>query len=173
MREKLIDVFCAVLGAEPDYRNEEAIHFVDELIASGVTVGEPLAEFLHPVDDYRGLKAKYLVFKADTGERVADCFVLRPAKDHAAVEALRAYANATDNETLAEDIHNWVGKGVTVQKWVPVTERLPEESRYYLCYWDGHTRLCKYWRQYKRFEFNGREAKVTHWMPLPEPPKGE
>ena len=39
-REKLIDVFCAVLGADPDYQNEEAIQFVDELIANGVTVQE-------------------------------------------------------------------------------------------------------------------------------------
>lgn len=40
MREKLIDVFCAVLGADPDYRNEEAIQFVDELIANGVVVSK-------------------------------------------------------------------------------------------------------------------------------------
>ena len=38
MREKLIDVFCSVLGEEPDYQNEDANKFVDDLIANGVTV---------------------------------------------------------------------------------------------------------------------------------------
>ncbi len=85
----------------------------DHLIANGVTVqnGKPLEAFLHPIDAYKGLKAKYLVFKADTGEKVDNCFILRPGKDPAAIEALRAYASATDNEILAEDIYNWVGKG--------------------------------------------------------------
>ena len=64
---------------------------------------------LAPIDSYAGLKRKYIVLKADTGEDVSDCFVLRPAKDKAAVEALRAYAKATDNDLLATDIYRWVG----------------------------------------------------------------
>lgn len=64
---------------------------------------------LAPIDSYAGLKRKYIVLKADTGEAVPDCFVLRPAKDKAAVEALRAYAKATDNDLLADDIYRWVG----------------------------------------------------------------
>lgn len=56
-----------------------------------------------------GLRGKYMVIKADTGELVKNCFVLRPDRDPAAVTALRAYAEATDNETLAADIINWVG----------------------------------------------------------------
>lgn len=62
-----------------------------------------------PVKQYDGLKQKYLVIKADTGELVKNCFVLRPDRDLAAVTALRAYVEATDNETLAADIINWVG----------------------------------------------------------------
>jgi hypothetical protein len=52
MREKLIDVFCTVLGAEPDYRNEDAVQFVDELIANGVTVQKwiPVTERLPEKD---------------------------------------------------------------------------------------------------------------------------
>ena len=64
---------------------------------------------LSPIDQYDGLKRKYIVLKADTGKCVDNCFVLRPDKDAAAVAALRAYAEATDNETLATDIINWVG----------------------------------------------------------------
>lgn len=58
--------------------------------------------------DNEGLKLKYNVFKADTNEPVYDCFVLRPQKDYAAKEALRAYAEATQNEVLSADIRNWL-----------------------------------------------------------------
>ena len=188
----------------------------DHLIASGVTIGKPLTEYLHPVDNYLGLKGKYLVFKADTGEQVSNCFVLRPYKDTAAVEALSAYANTTDNKTLAEDIYNWVGKGVTVQekvrdchwateqaykngyeagrkdvtdnnvgcKWIPVSERLPDlipcnagtayseavivwtdGRKAMIAVWDGIDFLCAadYWEAWGE--------NITHWMPLPKPPK--
>lgn len=56
------------------------------------------------------------------------------------------------------------------KRWVPVTERLPDDdipSSAYLCWWSGHCQICKYWRSRKAFEFNGRVVHVTHWMPLP------
>lgn len=56
-----------------------------------------------------GLYGKYTVYKNKDGSLVTDCFILRPAKDPAAVAALRAYAAATDNAKLAADIINWVG----------------------------------------------------------------
>lgn len=43
-----------------------------------------------------GLKVKYNVFKVEDGGIVNNCFVLRPDKDPAAVDALRAYAASTD-----------------------------------------------------------------------------
>lgn len=109
VREKLVGLFISTIGLTPT----DAEIYANDFIAHGVTMqdGKPLEAFLHPVDAYKGLKAKYLVFKADTGERVSNCFVHRPDKDPAAVEAIRAYARATDNETLAEDIYKWVGKG--------------------------------------------------------------
>lgn len=154
-RRKLIEL----LRSEPEILAAAGVsatatlRLADHLIACGVTVGKPLTEFLHPVDAYPGLKEKYLVFKADTGEEVAGCFILRPAKDPAAVEALRAYAGATDNETLAEDIYNWVGKGAAVQEQeeqhrIPVTERLPDLVPCGADYW---------W--------------TPVLLPLPEPPK--
>ena len=56
-----------------------------------------------------GLYGKYTVYKNEDVSLVTDCFILRPAKDPAAVAALRAYAAATDNAELAADIINWVG----------------------------------------------------------------
>lgn len=101
-----------------EYASCETALVVKSLMREGVTLADrkTLSEFLRPIDEYEGLKAKYLVFKADSGERVVDCFVLRPANDPAAVEALRAYANSTDNKTLANDITNWVGTGENTQR---------------------------------------------------------
>ena len=56
-----------------------------------------------------GLYGKYTVYKNKDGSLVTDCFILRPAKDPAAVAALRAYAATTDNAELAADIIDWVG----------------------------------------------------------------
>ena len=63
VREKLVEL---QMQAKIGWTKEE---FADYLIQNGITVqdGKPLEAFLHPVDAYKGLKAKYLVFKADTG----------------------------------------------------------------------------------------------------------
>ena len=153
---------------------------------------KPLNEFLAPIDEYQGLKQKYLVFKADSGERVMDCFVLRPQKDLAAAEALRAYANATDNKVLAEDIRNWIGEGEPLQdgkdtnvsgKWVSVDERLPiDEAESYVqefgCY-PAFIVMIKSARvpTCLTFDFEGwcdedeQYYEVTHWRSMPQPPK--
>lgn len=55
-----------------------------------------------------GLKVKYNVTKVEDGSRVCDCFVLRPQKDIAARKALLAYADATDNKKLKDDIEIWI-----------------------------------------------------------------
>lgn len=51
-----------------------------------------------------GLKLKYRVYKAENNVPVENCFVLRPMKDRAARIAMEAYAKATDNKELSEDI---------------------------------------------------------------------
>ena len=68
--------------------------------------------------------------------------------------------------------------GVTVQEWVPVTERLPEDSGYYLVVhrnkYNGSISIafemyikCKIGEWWE----NDYEYDVTHWMLLPEMPK--
>jgi hypothetical protein len=65
-------------------------------------------------------------------------------------------------------------------RWIPVTERLPEEDGHYLVCIFADELSCR-WSQIAWFrrEFywvhgteNGREV-ITHWMPLPGPPKIE
>lgn len=69
-----------------------------------------------------------------------------------------------------------IANGVTVQRWIPVTERLPEKEGRYLCV----KRIGKSGAVYVTM-MNGDSYgfsmehiytdEVTHWMPLPEPPK--
>ena len=72
-----------------------------------------------------------------------------------------------------------ISNGVTVQEWIPVDDRLPEETincivHYQHAYCDNDD----YWAigfccyDGEKFQL-GPAYKVTHWMPLPQPPKGE
>ena len=70
------------------------------------------------------------------------------------------------------------------QRWIPVSERLPEVGQYVLCYlkgWHylGKYRVCKYrdadkYVNHPYFDFNENGfPDVLAWMPLPEPYKAE
>lgn len=69
-----------------------------------------------------------------------------------------------------------------VGKWIPVSERLPDKSGKYLVrcelwgwgkLFNQWTGLCFFWDETRQFIDDGGPVmgKVTHWMPLPEPPK--
>lgn len=87
------------------------------------------------------------------------------------------------NENQAKYIESLGFTGGTVQKWIPVTERLPERDGKYLCnyHFGEHrnmtfTQMLDYYATDKAPHFqheNSCGMKVSHWMPLPEPPKGE
>ena len=72
-----------------------------------------------------------------------------------------------------------IANGVTVQKWIPVTERLPEEDGYYLCCVKSFSFPGRTYINILHCDKNGFQEghiytdDVTHWMPLPEAPKGE
>ena len=69
-----------------------------------------------------------------------------------------------------------IANGVTSEKWIPVTERLPDEGRHVLAWSEvGDVYETAFWNgvrwivTWEHDEFVG----VTHWMPLPEPPREE
>ena len=81
-----------------------------------------------------------------------------------------------------------IGNGVTVQEWIPVAERLPDNKEHdwvlaQVVEDNGFMHIPKVmeYRQQRNdwfdetygwlSEHNGAFT-VTHWMPLPEPPKG-
>ncbi len=71
-----------------------------------------------------------------------------------------------------------IAHGVTVQEWISVKDRLPEAGTKALCYlkrgeyWTAVWDDCgdDLWSDGEAWCSNGE---VTHWMPLPQPPKGE
>ena len=81
----------------------------------------------------------------------------------------------TDIEDVADHL---ITNGVTVQEWISVTERLPENGEWVLCFMKdtcvGTFRVLQW--NYIDWQWNDEnewfdEKDVTHWMPLPEPPK--
>lgn len=94
-------------------------------------------------------------------------------------------AKRTDPETgsfteyLADHL---IAHGVTVQQWISVKDRLPECEGSYIVYTERGSIYASHFYTEKRFASGYvREAqwsqrgtvKVTHWMPIPQPPKGE
>ena len=79
-----------------------------------------------------------------------------------------------------------LANGVTVQEWISVKDKLPDQSGEVLVIVSGNpqkniTLNCAYeLAEYDPYDGwimemwpEWEDAVVTHWMPLPEPPKGE
>ena len=91
------------------------------------------------------------------------------------IELLMQKGFGVEGATIAAD--HLIANGVTIQKWIPVTERLPKVRQRILVYCESktiekHITACTYMGGlYGKPEFSRHCHKVTHWMPLPEPPK--
>lgn len=65
-----------------------------------------------------------------------------------------------------------INNGVTVQEWISVNDRLPEPFESVLVLRDGKISIdYNEGNGWFAYDFNGK--RVTHWMQLPQPPKGE
>ena len=92
-------------------------------------------------------------------------------------------AKRTDPETgsfteyLADHL---ISNGVTVQEWISVEDRLPEVGGYVVCIAKRNP-FSRFMPMVARIEKNGWVnpmteqyiSEVTHWMPMPNPAKGE
>ena len=89
------------------------------------------------------------------------------------IESARYWGSNTSEE-IAEKL---IGQGVTVQEWISVTEMLPEEKvdcivhyKHAYCDNDDYWAIGMCFYDGEKFQI-GPAYKVTHWMPLPKPPK--
>jgi hypothetical protein len=70
-----------------------------------------------------------------------------------------------------------ISNGVTVQKWIPVSVPPKEKGRYW-CNVKSFAFPGKYYQTVLKWDDGFVEGSiytddVTHWMPMPKPPKGE
>ena len=111
------------------------------------------------------------------------CGVCKNCNDHIReklVELLREGIVFHYFSTCEEQADYLIANGVTVQEWIPVSERLPEkgEGTVLVCgsrggiYTAYLERSGKYPKWHKLNSKN-HYCEPTHWMPLPEAPKGE
>ena len=91
------------------------------------------------------------------------------------IESARYWGSNTSEEIADNLLEN----GVTVQEWISVDDRLPEDNSDVLAYLRDGDKGRIYPANYAKgvwfdciFDIPVTNA-TTHWMPLPEPPKGE
>ena len=73
-----------------------------------------------------------------------------------------------------------IDNGVTVQEWISVKDRLPEAGGYVVCIAKRNP-FSRFMPMVAKIEKNGWVnpiteqyiSEVTHWMPIPQPPKGD
>ena len=103
------------------------------------------------------------------------------------VELLQNAKSAMKSENLSCDIARnmfvadfMMANCVTVQEWISVKDRLPEAGGYVVCIAKRNP-FSRFMPMVAKIEKNGWVnpiteqyiSEVTHWMPLPHPPKGE
>jgi hypothetical protein len=76
-----------------------------------------------------------------------------------------------DMRQVADDIADFlIANGVTAQEWISVKDRLPDRNDMVIAFYptmrgtSGEMQIHKAWAM---------SDTCTHWMPLPQPPKGE
>ena len=154
-REKLAHLIVSDLPEKDQKENATAAEkLADRLIANGVTVRDshPLLEVICDrfIQDHDG--KWYHQFRFKLGDR-----------------------DFGISKELPEEL---VALAMMEQQWIPVTERLPEDICPVLVAVEGLNTAFHGWYQDERWWAVGAGSrpftqKVTHWMPLPEPPKEE
>ena len=107
-------------------------------------------------------------------------------------DLVRKIAWFTDTYRIKEVADHLIANGVTFatdnnvgHKWISVKDRLPDKNGEYLCRWinksvsdaeyESTFGSFGYWFDFWEDEYKDwiSYEGITHWMPLPEPPKGE
>lgn len=121
----------------------------------------------------------YVMVPKEPTESMINAWLSEVANWRGHVAGYKAMLAAAQHDTPAL---NPVQSVLSVQGWIPVSERLPEEGGRYWCYVEEQNSLGKSHYQWN-CSWNGEiwggammHGRVTHWMPLPAAPqevKGE
>ena len=116
---------------------------------------------------------------------------MKDQNEKQAIEEMRELIHAEIKKAVDSGLITWTefadylanalyNAGYRKQEWISVEERLPEKSGYYLIcqkspFWCEEIIQTARWHISSQ-RFRGAQAgcfmdDVTHWMPLPEPPK--
>ena len=92
-----------------------------------------------------------------------------------AADAIEARDKAAEEWEILSECWRKACKGLEnrMPRWIPVTERLPEEDELVLVWRNNGLPYVSRRIDLSYWVGLGRDAGVTHWMPLPEPPKEE
>ena len=85
------------------------------------------------------------------------------------------YWNSDDRGFIEKIADHMIANGVTVQKWIPVSDTLPRFMQIVLVTDGKHVYKAALNTKNKWIGdyINSMTFKATHWMPMPQPPKGE
>lgn len=109
---------------------------------------------------------------------------MRMAQENGIYKAVREQGIVVDKDELIKALRYDRGQyekgyrdGYSADKWISVEDRLPDRQGKYLIYTHNGYVTFGYWGDYgdgkssfnpnPRFDYHN----VTHWMPVPEPPK--
>lgn len=106
-------------------------------------------------------------YKPTTNASVCQKELMKQAAD--AIEELqKAVYFYKYNSEFWEDKYN----SLVDEKWIPVTEHCPEKSGDYLVFDDCRNLYVNEWHcLLKKWQYD--DSRITHWQPLPQPPKEE
>ena len=91
-------------------------------------------------------------------------------------EAYFDYRHGNGDCDMVRNIADHIIASDIFPKWIPVTERLPEKKGSYITYNSNNRYRQTHITPFDQEDDYWRlvwENNVTHWMPLPEAPKGE
>ena len=156
-----------------------------------VTVFESLDTFKKVYDNIKQMTPLQLADSADRAEDYTkreietavknNCLTIRLNLAYAEIESLRKqYNEALKSQSKQE----WIScdDRLPKQEWISCDDRLPGTDSYYLVYGteydffsDEEIPYCGMLQYSLKHKIWNTKApiKVTHWQPLPEPPKGE
>ena len=81
--------------------------------------------------------------------------------------------NSSHDCYVEYDVRTLYNAGYRKQEWISVEERLPERvGKYLVATFDRRVGIGNLIDYYCDGELSFDSYKVTHWMPIPEPPKG-